>query len=99
MSKRKKNPELKRNIKYTVRYNGYVTSVSIKISVVSLFLTLSECEIDPHAFMKRAIRGALSDMTVPDNKYLSELVTYKLLESLMDKEDVARFYKFAARLT
>lgn len=98
--KEKKIGKLKRKQKYSVRHNGIVTSVSLSTSVVSMFLVHAECKINPHTFMKKTVKSILNSMTTDGNKYLSEIVTYKLLELLIDdKKDKKRFYKFAAELS
>jgi len=95
----KDSSEYKKWKRYSVRFNGIVTSISLPIPIIALYLTLADCQIDPHELMKMTIRKILSEMSAKNNRHISEMVVFKILESLLDtRKEIKQFYRYVIKV-
>ena len=86
-------------IRFSFRYKKKVTSIAIKSYIVALYLTLNNVKRNEREFMRETINLKLKDMDYrKKNKGLSEAISIKLLEDLLDREDKNNFYRHLMRL-
>ena len=86
-------------IRYSFRYKKKVTSVAIKSYIVALYLTLCGVKKNHRTFMRETINLMLKEMDYREkNKGLSEAISTKLIENLLDDKDRRIFYKNLVRL-
>ena len=86
-------------LRYSFRHKKRVTSIAVKSYIVSLYLTMNNVKTDHRDFMREAIGSILKDLHYnKSNKGLSEDVSIRLLDSLLEKKDKKIFYKHLVRL-
>jgi hypothetical protein len=87
-----------KTIRYSMRIDGIVTSIVINRMIVSLFLTLQGEVKNTHDYMLGTISGILSTWEGETGKGLSEYVTKKLLEELLEDDEIDTFRSYIKRL-
>ena len=86
-------------VRYRFRFHKKVTTIGIKSHIIALYLVLNDIKKDRHIFMRNTISSFLKDMDYRKSpKGLSEAISVKLIEQVLEGKDVSKFYRHLTKL-
>ena len=91
----------KQHIKFSVRVNGRVTSITLKKNTIALWFMFSPFrnnEDDILSYVNDFIVDCSDDWDKDDGKGLSEHVTERMIETLLEKDDIRSYQRLVASL-
>lgn len=103
-SKPIKSPKSSKNLalRYSIRIQGAVTSISLRKNLVALWLTLnfddSLKENNLNNFVLDFIYDSISDWKNDNGKGLSDFISDKIIEDILEKRDFEQYQKVFSSL-